>query len=61
MEGMCIKCGMPLIDINEPSRLCTTCKERVKKMLTERASVKGFTRGKKIRVFIPALNRRRKK
>jgi len=61
MEGMCIKCGMPLIDINEPSGLCTRCKDTIKKKLAERASVKGPTRGQRVRVYIPSLDRSRRR
>lgn len=58
--AVCIKCGMPLIDLADQTGLCTKCKDRVKKTLTERASVKGPTRGKKIRVYIPILDKSRK-
>ena len=30
--GLCLMCKCPLIDLTDPTHLCTECREKVKKM-----------------------------
>lgn len=34
-SGVCVKCGMPLIDLNNPRQLCSACTDSVERSLYE--------------------------